>query len=392
MGRVYVILIFLAFSSCVTDSADAIDTSEEESPETYEYFSQQLAASVPQTLTDRFYNPTLSDKKRVDSIYDAMSINERAAQMIMVSSSSVRNDGSYSQARELVEGGVAGSVLFLKGRKADFAKQAQEFNQLTSARSQSPVLYACDCEPSLLHKKWTDVAPVPPTSSLQDSQAIRTAVRSINTSMREVGVTLNFAPVVDISTNKSIINNRSFGSTLKEVVSGANYFVSYTQQEGIAATVKHFPGHGAVKGDSHKGKVYINGEMSELSNFTNTIEQSRPIAVMVGHIIVRNNSRYSTVGLPASISSVIVTELLKGEIGYRGIVVTDAMNMRAVSSIVGADWKAVEAGVDLVVMPKSAVALNRRIAAYLQRKDAFGLRLETSIKKIILLKVCTGVL
>jgi beta-N-acetylhexosaminidase len=390
MGRVYVLVVFLLFSSCIGDTTGAIDNSDEGSGTYLDFLPSNSAIST--SLTERFFNPGLADQRLVDSIYAAMSLEERASQMIMVSSSSVSNDGSYPEARELAERNIAGSVVFLKGKKSQFARQAQELNELTRERGQYPLLYACDCEPSLLHKKWTDVEPVASTSSLLDAQDVRAVVQHINASMRDVSATLNFAPVVDIGVNRSVISDRSFGNSSGEVVAGATEFVRYTQAQGIAATIKHFPGHGAVKGDSHKGKVFIDGEMTELNNFKTTIEQSRPVAVMVGHITVKNNDPYNTRGVSASVSPIIVTQLLKRELAYEGLIVTDAMNMKAVSSIASADWKAVEAGVDLVVMPRNPVALNKRIVLALQGKDAFALRLESSIKKVILLKLCTGVL
>ncbi len=204
----------------------------------------------------------------------------------------------------------------------------------------------------------------------------------INEIVKRVGVQLNFAPVVDIATNKSVINKRSFGSDPATIETLSGQFVKTSQDAGIAATLKHFPGHGAVKGDSHKQSVFIDGPLTELNTFKALIQSDAPpVAVMVGHIIVRNNPKYNTNGLPATLSPVIVTDLLRKELGFEGIITTDALNMEAAAKVPDADWKSVLAGVDLVLMPANAKALNKRIADALGKNDALSHQLEASVKK-----------
>src|SRR5690606_8892381 len=129
-----------------------------------------------------------------------------------------------------------------------------------------------------------------------------------------------FAPVVDNATNQSVISTRSFGNNPASITSLSRVFVTASQSDGVGATLKHFPGHGAVKGDSHKQSVYIDGDLTELPTFKNIIQSSEPpVAVMVGHIVVRNNDKYDTGGLPATLSPVIVTKLLREELGFNGI-------------------------------------------------------------------------
>ncbi len=222
----------------------------------------------------------------------------------------------------------------------------------------------------------------------KDTEAVVTNTGKINEIVKRVGVRLNFAPVVDIAANKSVINKRSFGSNPDTIITLSGQFVKTSQDAGIATTLKHFPGHGAVKGDSHKQSVYIDGALTELNTFKALIQsETPPIAVMVGHIIVKNNERYNTKGLPATLSPVIVTDLLRHELGFEGIITTDALNMEAAAKVPDADWKAVQAGVDLVLMPADARALNKRIVDALAKNDAVSRQLEASIKRIIKLKL-----
>ena len=96
--------------------------------------------------------------------------------------------------------------------------------------------------------------------------------------------------------------------------------------------------------------------------------------------------------MPATLSRVIVTDLLRNQLKFKGIITTDALNMEAAAKVPDADWKAVEAGVDLVLMPKDAATLNKKIVAALARRDSTSKQLEASIKRIIRMKVITGTL
>jgi beta-N-acetylhexosaminidase len=152
--------------------------------------------------------------------------------------------------------------------------------------------------------------------------------------------------------------------------------------------LKHFPGHGAVKGDSHKQSVYIDGALTELENFSTLLQSPQPpVAVMVGHIVVRNNKKYGTEELPATLSPAIIKSLLRQDLGYKGIITTDALNMEAAAKIPDADFKAVEAGVDLILMPKNARLLNYRIVTALNQNDALSKQIQQSVKRIIRYKL-----
>ena len=101
---------------------------------------------------------------------------------------------------------------------------------------------------------------------------------------------------------------------------------------GMSNCGKHFPGHGRVAGDTHKKLVYIDGELTELGLYPPMIEAG-VLSIMVGHIAVENNDKYSTDGAPATLSPTIVNDLLRDELGFKGIIITDAMNMGAVAEI-----------------------------------------------------------
>ncbi len=348
-------------------------------------------AQQGKTLTEKFYHPDARTNAIVDSIYKALSPREKAAQMIMTASSTAEKLGyPYSKAKAMVASDVAANVVFLKGTTSDFKREVKELNQLRGNRLKP--LFACDCEPTLLPGKWTDVTGIQSASEQNNAAAVKSNTRKINEIVKNVGVQLNFAPVVDIALNKSVINKRSFGSDAAAIATLSKEFVATSQDGGIAATLKHFPGHGAVTGDSHKQSVFIDGTLTELPTFKSIIQSpTPPIAVMIGHIVVKNNPKYDTDGLPATLSRVIATDLLRDELKFKGIITTDALNMQAAAKVPDADWKSVQAGVDLVLMPKDAAALNKKIMDALARKDALSKQLEASIKRIIRLKVISDI-
>lgn len=354
--------------------------------------STKETAEVPSNasnLSNHFYHPDAKLKAMVDSVYKAMSDKERAAQMIMTASSTFEKLGyPFASAKKMVDNDIAANVVFLKGSSVEFKQQASQLNTDKKKQGKLKPLLACDCEPTLLPGKFTDITGITPASDQNDTQSVIDNTKKINDIVKNVGVELNFAPVVDIALNKSVINKRSFGSNNNDVVALSSQFVQTTQEAGIGATLKHFPGHGAAQGDSHKQSVFIDGDLTELQNFKRIIQsKDPPVCVMVGHITIKNNARYGTNGLPATLSSVIVTDLLRKELHFDGIITTDALNMVAAAKVSDADWKSVEAGVDLILMPKDAALLNKNIVAALNKKDAMSRQLEASIKRIIRFKL-----
>lgn len=345
----------------------------------------------PSDLNKAFYHPDAKLNKMVDSVYNAMSLTQRASQMIMTASSTAVKLGyPFATAFNMVDKDIAANVVFLKGSTIDFKQEAIKFNAAKIKQHQLKPLLACDCEPTLLPGKFTDVTDITAASDQKDVQSVVENTEKINKVVKQVGIQLNFAPVVDIALNKSVINKRSFGNNNKDIVTFSNQFVITTQEAGLGATLKHFPGHGAVVGDTHKQSVYIDGALTELPNFKALIQsEETPVSVMVGHIVVKNNPKYNTNGLPATLSRVIVTDLLRNELHFNGIITTDALNMVAAAKVDNADWKAVEAGVDLVLMPKDAALLNKMIAAALNKNDAMSKQLEASVKRIIRFKLLT---
>lgn len=323
----------------------------------------------------------------IDTLYNRLSISQKAAQMIMVGTSEKKGIGlPYTYVKYLVKNNITGGVLFLKGNSEHFRQQRIELDTIANKFKINPI-YACDCEPTLFHKKFTDLDSVLPTSELTDTAKIGSVLNIINSKMNYIGLQINFAPVADISANQQIIKTRSFGQNPVLIEYLSDYFVNESRNYSISCAIKHFPGHGAVVGDTHKETVYIDGELTELTTFSNIIHNSNPDFVMVGHMSIKNNKQYNTFDKPCTISKNIVTGLLKDKLNYKGIVITDAMNMKAVKKFTNSDWLAILAGNDIILMPNDVEQLHRNICAALQKNDNLTKQLELSIKKILRLKL-----
>ena len=337
-----------------------------------------------------FYSASPSLEILIDSIYNSLSIEERAAQLIMPATSQYDKIGiPFSEIKTALKKHKIGGVLYLKGTKSKFASEIAELSSITKIQNSPGLLNACDCEPSLYHKKFTDADSIIATSDMKTDALVDFGANEISNQIRQMGILLNFAPVADIGINTEVIGNRAFSANSNELILRASRFVYTTQQAGVAATIKHFPGHGAVIGDTHKSDVYINGELTELNNFARIIQMSNPIAVMVGHMRIINPAFED---IPSTLSRKVITGLLKEEIGFKGIVVTDAMQMQAVLKIKNASWKALVAGADLIIMPKNIDVLHQQIVRSLNDDGKMSTQLSKSIKKIIRLKICTGLL
>ncbi|HLV42935.1 MAG TPA: glycoside hydrolase family 3 N-terminal domain-containing protein [Brumimicrobium sp.] len=329
------------------------------------------------------YNLDLSEE--VLFYFDKLSDEEKVAQLIMPAI------GPYGQTEatidQLVKDKKIGGLLLLNGSKDEFTQWVKKYNTWNSEAKTLPFLYSADAEASLVNRKIKNSTVVKKASSLETVEEVIEVAATISKDLNEIGINYNFAPVVDMSPNKTV-GWRSFGHVPDSVIPWSNAFIKETQRHNIIATAKHFPGHGYVEGDTHKKLVYIKGEMQELKNYPPIIADG-VISIMIAHIAVENESIYDTKGLPSSISKEIVTDLLRDSLKFEGLIVTDAMNMLGVSTIQGADVKAIDAGVDILLMPLDAAKAHKEILARYISDPAFKLKVDKACKRVIRAKLCT---
>lgn len=331
-------------------------------------------------------NPALT--QQTDAVFASLNDSDRVAQMII--SVAGRLGRTDAEVAALINDKIIGGVLLLNGSVESFSSMATRFNALARTAGALPMLYSADAEPTLFNIKIKNTPPVPDTNKL-DIPKTRTSAFVIAQELKKIGIHQNYAPVIDTSANLEIINNRSFGNDEKDIIAKGCVFTQTLQQQNIVATAKHFPGHGNVKGDSHKELVYIDGALKELRPYYAMID-AEVISIMVGHIAIRNNEQYDTHGIPATCSKLIVTDLLRNKMNFKGIIVTDAMWMKALKDVPNPDLEAAKAGCDMILMPIDERKCHADILAEMQKDIRFQSQVYDSVKRIIRLKICLGLL
>jgi beta-N-acetylhexosaminidase len=329
------------------------------------------------------YNPELEHK--VDEIFNNLNDTARVAQMVVTSAGELGKPSSviYKLAKENKIGGI----VFLKGTSENHKKMIDSLNTITKSKNQLPLLFSIDAEPSLYNGRLQGTKPLMNTIDIKTEQQSDSIAKIINEELLKIGFHQNFAPVVDISPENEAIKNRSFGNDKNAVIKLSKQFIKTTQEQGIIATAKHFPGHGLVKGDTHKKSVYIDGELQELDVYPPLIKAG-VLSIMIAHITIQNNKKYNTNGLPASCSKKIVTGLLKEKLGFKGLIITDALNiMKAVTIIKNAPLLASKAGNDMLLMPIDETETIYSILGEMEKDSSYKKQVYESVKKIIRFKI-----
>ncbi len=326
--------------------------------------------------------------KEVDRIFKEMDDTARIAQLIMPAVG--RLGKTKSEIEQHIKDRVIGGVLMLNGTKEEFSSWIKEFEGNNKKLGNLPFLYSADAEPSLVNRKITGSTQVKKANEIASLEEVTSVAQTISNDLKAIGINYNFAPVVDMSANKTV-GYRGFGAVEKNLIPWSNEFIKVTQENNIIATAKHFPGHGLVSGDTHHSLQSIDGEMKEVKNYPELIKNG-VMSIMVAHIAVVNNPKFDTDGLPSTCSEKIVTKLLRDSLGFKGLIVTDAMNMGGVASVPQASYKAINAGCDILLMPLDAKRSHIELLAAYRRDKSFKVKADASIKRVIRMKIAMGLI
>jgi beta-N-acetylhexosaminidase len=347
---------------------------------------------IPKSEVKFALNDYLKDNaqldNQVDAIFEALDDTAIVAQLIMPAV------GKYGQTEALIKQHikerVIGGVLMLNGTKDGFTKLIRRFEKMNDSIGNIPFLYSADAEPTLMNMKIKGATIVKKANEIKTIEEVTACAKTISTDLNSIGINYNFSPVVDMSSN-STVGYRGFGANPANIVPWSNAFIQETQNHNIIATAKHFPGHGLVSGDTHKSLQMIDGELKEIHNYPGLIKDG-VLSIMVAHIAVANNPIFDTKGLPSTLSETIVKQLLRDSLGFKGLIVTDAMNMGGVVSVPESAYKAVNAGCDILLMPVDAKKSHAEILAKYKSNPEFKAKVDASAKRIIRMKVCAGLL
>ena len=383
-SAIFIALAFLIVFFLFNKQANIIDISSTDTMQNVN-FKEILSVNkfrLKDYLTD---NSQLS--RTVDIIFNKLTDEERISQMIVTSAG--KNGKSYDEVLKLAKEKKIGGIIFMGGSTSYIKSFIDKLDTFTTVNKNIPLIYSIDAEPGIINSRIHNIRQYPSANSIHNSAESRIIAKDISMLLKILGVNHNFAPVCDYGLNKDIIGNRSFGVKQDSLFSAIKAFIDETQSQNLIATAKHYPGHGNVYGDSHKELVYIDGDLKEINIFKEAID-SGVLSVMVGHIAVKNNDKYNTDGKPASISEKLINGLLKKELNFKGIVITDAMNMKAVSSLKSPALNAAKAGCDMILMPSDESKLQYSIKTEMNNNPDFKKQVYESVKKIIRIKICLG--
>ncbi|KZE81064.1 beta-N-acetylglucosaminidase [Myroides marinus] len=330
----------------------------------------------------------------VDSVYNKLSVEERIGQLFMVAAYSNKNEAHVQSLEKLVQEQHIGGLIFFQGGPV---RQANMTNRL-QALSSVPMLVGIDGEWGL-NMRLDDTYRFPFNMTLgavQDLDLIERVGVAMALQTKRLGMQFNFGPVLDININPKnpIIGVRSFGETREIVTERASAFTKGYQSQNIFATGKHFPGHGDTSTDSHHKLPVIDFDKGRLNRvelypYKKLFEEGLS-SVMIAHL---NLPAYEPNDIPTSLSYNIVTKLLKEELGFEGLIFTDALNMKAAANYLKpgeVDLAAFKAGNDLLLFSEDVPTALTKILESYNAGDITEERLSHSVKKVLAYKYKSG--
>jgi beta-glucosidase-like glycosyl hydrolase/CubicO group peptidase (beta-lactamase class C family) len=317
-----IVLVFFLFTVVIIFNASATE------PPFYKY------------KTDSWVNEQMSK----------LTLDERIAQLMMIAVYPKRDEASKNEVLDRIRKYKPGGIIIMQGAPVKTASWINEFQ----AASATPILIATDAEWGLIMR--TDSTMRYPYAqaigAIQDTTYIYQMGRDIGNQLKQVGIQMNFAPVADVNTNPNnpVINFRSFGEDKKNVAEKTWMIAKGMQDVNVIPIAKHFPGHGDTKTDSHKALPLIEHSkkrMDEIESYPFRYLSKKGISgVMSAHL---NVPSLDDSGRPSSVSKKIITGYLKNEIGFKGFVVSDAMNMKGVrDKVKNTELEAIKAGNDMI--------------------------------------------
>ena len=335
-----------------------------------------------------------AESRWVDSVYNSLTVEQRVAQLICMRANQPDKPFNENVAKYIRQYNIGGVCFF----RADANAQVDQTNAW-QAMAKTPLMVSIDAEWGLAMRVKKALAyPYQMTlGAITDDELIYEMGQQVAEQCQRMGIHVNFAPVADVNSNAAnpIIGVRSFGENPQAVGEKATAYALGMQSKGLITTMKHFPGHGNTSTDSHM----------TLPTVTRTLEEVRdielaPFRYMIGHGV--NGAMVGHLYFPAiekvkntssSLSHGVVTELLKEQMGFDGLIFTDGLDMKGVSEKVRQDsvpYVSFMAGNDVLILPTNVPFAIKTIKAAAERDPRASKRLEESCKKILRYKYRAG--
>ena len=338
---------------------------------------------------------SIAQVKWVDSLMAQLDVDQKIGQLFMVAAFSNKDKKHTDFIENLINRYHLGNLIFMQGTAEGHARWINKYQGI----SKVPMLIAVDGEWGLnMRIKNTINYPYNMAlGAIRDDKLITEFGRRIGRHIRRIGIHVNFAPVVDINTNPKnpIIGNRSFGEDKYDVTEKSIQFVKGIQSEKVMACAKHFPGHGDTSQDSHKTLPTVDFSADridevELYPYYKLFEAGLG-SIMTAHL--RIPSLEPNDQLPTSLSYNVVTKIAKERMKFKGLIFTDALNMKGASNYAKPgeiDLHAFQAGNDILLFPENVPAAIKEIKKALDQKTVSMERLDASVRKILMSKYWAG--
>ena len=331
----------------------------------------------------------------VDSVYNSLTVDQKIGQLFTIWVATKQGPEKMKEVSEKIKKNYLGGLIFSLGNIKDQAVATNTFQSI----SKVPLLIGMDAEWGL-GMRLDDAFSFPfnmTLGAIKNDSLIYEVGKRIGIHAKRLGVHINFAPVTDINTNPNnpIIGSRSFGEDKMNVTRKSLAYLKGMQSQGIMGSAKHFPGHGDTSTDSHKTLPIINFSSKRINNIElypyKELIKNNLSGVMVAHMEVPSLEK--TPKLPSTLSKKIITKILKKKLKFKGLVITDAMDMKGVVDFnknESADVAALLAGNDILLMPddldQSTISIKNALVSGKISKE----RLAHSVKKILMAKYKAG--
>ena len=345
--------------------------------------------------------------EQASQLVSGMSLEDKVAQMFVITPEALTGYASVTAAGDTTkaayESRPVGGLIYMADNLLSTEQTTEmltNMQNIAMERTGLPVFLSVDEEGGTVARVAkndafgvTDVGNMSDIGATGDAQNAYNAGVTIGTYLKQLGFNVDYAPVADVLTNpdNTVIGTRSFGSDASVVADMVTKELEGLSSQGVFGVVKHFPGHGGVSGDSHDGAVTMDKSLEELMQtefvpFQKAVENGISF-VMVGHISVPQVVGDNT---PASLSQMMVSNVLREQLGYQGIVITDAMNMGAITGSYTADQAAVmavNAGVDMILMPQDYETAYNGLLQAVQDGTITEDRINESVTRIVKVKL-----
>ena len=338
---------------------------------------------------------TRAEKKWVKHQFKSLSLDEKIAQLMVLRAHSNWDAKKIDSLAELIKQYNIGGLCFFQGGPIRQAIQTNNYQRI----AKTPLLITIDAEWGLgMRLDSVDMFPRQLSlGAMPNKQLVYEMGAAIAAQCKRLGIQVNYAPDIDINNNPAnpVINDRSFGQNKKTVIDYGIAYMKGLQDNGIMATAKHFPGHGDVSVDSHKDIPVVNKTRAELDSLElapfKALINAGIESVMVAHLSVPAIDNADK--RPTSLSAKAVNGVLKNELGFKGISVTDALDMKAISNYYPegeANVQAILAGNDMLCLPGDIGQSIKKVKEAISEGRLTVKDIDTRVKKVLSAKYRYG--